>query len=115
MIMEDKHVQLLEHFYTSFDKLDSKEMIRCYHDDLTFEDPAFGELNYYYGSMMWQMLCDSQQGKDFRVNFRDLQVEGETGSLIWEAEYDFRTGRRVHNIIHAKFIIILFRFYNISV
>jgi len=101
--MADKHVQLLEHFYTSFDKLDTKEMIRYYHADLTFEDPAFGDLNYYDGSMMWQMLCDSQKGKDFNVSFRDVSIQGDTGSLTWEAKYKFRTGRSVHNVINAKF------------
>jgi ketosteroid isomerase-like protein len=101
--MVESHKQLLEQFYTSFSRKASEEMIKCYHPDLCFEDPAFGELNYFDTGMMWQMLCDSQRDKDFNVSFKNVKVQGNGGSLIWEAKYDFRTGRRVHNVIEARF------------
>jgi len=36
--------KLIETFYTSFANLDAETMISCYHDEITFEDPAFGVL-----------------------------------------------------------------------
>jgi len=36
---------LIEKFYTAFQNKDAEIMISCYHDDIIFCDPAFGEIN----------------------------------------------------------------------
>ncbi|MCB0639735.1 MAG: nuclear transport factor 2 family protein [Lewinella sp.] len=95
---------LLTTFYDSFARLDAEAMVRCYHPDVLFHDPAFGRLEGERARNMWRMLCASQQGKDFTVTFRDIRADERTGSAHWEARYTFSpSGRRVHNIIEASF------------
>lgn len=98
------HQQLIQYFYTSFAALDAEGMADCYHKDILFNDPGFGDLKGERAVNMWRMLCASQQGKDFRVEFSDLQADEHTGRAHWEAYYTFsKTGRKVHNIIDAQF------------
>ena len=79
-------------------------MVECYHDDIRFEDPAFGVMHGDRAKNMWKMLCGSQNGKDFKIVFSEIKIDGESGSAHWEAFYKFsKTGRKVHNVIEAKF------------
>jgi hypothetical protein len=95
---------LLTTFYSSFSQLDADKMISCYHDDIIFEDPAFGVLEGERAKAMWQMLCESQKGKDFKVSFSNIEANEKKGSAHWEAFYIFsKTGRKVHNKIDARF------------
>ncbi len=50
--------KLIEKFYTAFQNLDAKQMAACYHKEATFEDPAFGKLNYDEVCAMWNMLLE---------------------------------------------------------
>lgn len=98
--MED----LINKFYTAFNNLDEETMISCYHDDIVFKDPAFGTLKGERAKAMWQMLCESQKVKDFKVVASDIKVNKAKGSAHWEAFYTFsKTGRKVHNKIDAQF------------
>lgn len=91
-------------FYTAFHNLDADAMCACYHDNVIFEDPAFGILKGHEAKAMWKMLCDSQKGKDFKVIFSDIKTRDGDGSAHWEAYYTFsKTGRKVHNKIDASF------------
>src|ERR1044071_4366738 len=93
---------LIETFYTSFQKLDAEAMSRCYHPDIRFSDPFFTNLSGAEASGMWRMLCS--QAKNFELTFSDIQANDQTGKAHWEAQYDFSaTGRRVHNKIDAEF------------
>lgn len=96
--------QLVETFYTAFKNLDSETMVSCYHDDVTFKDPAFGILKGERAKNMWRMLCESQKGKDFVVEASNIVGSNDKVTAHWEAHYTFsRTGRKVHNIINAEF------------
>jgi len=96
--------QLIETFYSAFKNLDAETMASCYHDDIVFEDPAFGILKGKRAKNMWRMLCESQKGKDFKVTFSNIQADDKTGNAHWEAFYTFsKTGRKVHNVIKASF------------
>ncbi len=98
--------EVVTKFYESFKSLDAEEMAKLYHDEVSFEDPAFGELKGKEVGNMWRMLLDSQKGKDFKVEFKDVHYDSSSGigKAQWEAWYNFsKTGRRVHNIIHAEF------------
>lgn len=98
--------QIIADFYQAFAALDGEKMVAHYHDDITFEDPAFGELHGDKAKNMWRMLCQSQQKgeTEFRVEVSEIAFDGETGSARWDAYYTFsQTGRKVHNIIHASF------------
>jgi len=95
---------IIEKFYKAFINLDANKMTSCYHDDIVFEDPAFGVLKGEKAKAMWQMLCESQKGKAFTVVVSDIKGNAINGSAHWEAHYTFsRTGRNVHNKIDATF------------
>ncbi|GAB5566038.1 MAG: nuclear transport factor 2 family protein [Winogradskyella sp.] len=93
-------VATIENFYEAFNNLDAKTMCSFYHDAIVFEDPAFGKLQGDRAKAMWFMLCESQQGKSFKVEASDITAN----SAHWEAYYTFsKTGRRIHNRIDASF------------
>ncbi len=95
---------LITQFYEAFQRLDGDAMAALYHDDIEFHDPAFGDLKGEQARNMWRMLCQSQQGKDFKVIFSNVQADGETGSAHWEAFYYFgKAQKKVHNSIEASF------------
>ncbi|HEX8475039.1 MAG TPA: nuclear transport factor 2 family protein [Pyrinomonadaceae bacterium] len=94
--------ELIETFYTSFQRLDAEAMARCYHPDIRFSDPVFPNLSGSQVVDMWKMLCS--QAKDFELTFADVQANDRTGKARWEARYNFSaTGRRVHNKIESRF------------
>ncbi|WP_034257773.1 nuclear transport factor 2 family protein [Altibacter lentus] len=95
---------IIEKFYEAFANLDAERMIEWYHTDVTFEDPAFGILKGAQARNMWRMLCETQKGQDFTVQASNIEFNDTRGKARWEAYYTFsKTGRRVHNIIHAEF------------
>ncbi|MBU2928446.1 nuclear transport factor 2 family protein [Winogradskyella psychrotolerans] len=95
---------LIKTFYTALKNCDGATMASCYHNDVIFEDPAFGVLKGERAKAMWLMLCNSQNGSDFNVEFSNIKSAKDSGSAHWEAHYTFsQTGRKVHNKIDAKF------------
>lgn len=93
---------LLEHFYTSFQNKDFAGMQACYSDDATFNDEVFQNLDAAQVRAMWEMLI--RNGKDLRLEFKDVSADEHTGSAYWEARYTFSaTGRKVLNKIKANF------------
>ncbi|MCF6351795.1 MAG: nuclear transport factor 2 family protein [Cyclobacteriaceae bacterium] len=94
--------ELINKFYTAFSKLDSGTMVSCYHDDIEFTDPAFGNLKGERAKAMWVMLCKNAQ--DLKIEFSNINTIEKTGSAHWDASYIFRkTGRPVLNKIDAQF------------
>ena len=77
-------------------------MNACYHPEVRFSDPAFGNLHGRQAMAMWHMLCE--RGEDLQVTFRDVMATQNRGQAHWEAIYTFSTGRKVHNRIEASFI-----------
>lgn len=95
--------QLIEQFYQSFAKGDYKGMVECYHDDIVFEDPAFGVLKGRKVKAMWQMLVSRNKG-EIKIHYSDVSSNNSIGAVNWKAEYVFKqTGRPVVNHITAKF------------
>jgi|TARA_R100000479_G_scaffold51000_3_gene24098 limonene-1,2-epoxide hydrolase len=102
--MKKDEDNIIEQFYQAFENLDAERMVETYHDDVTFEDPAFGVLRGEKAKNMWRMLCSSQQGKDFKVKTTHIEYTPEKGTARWEAYYTFgKKQRKVHNVINAKF------------
>jgi ketosteroid isomerase-like protein len=93
--------QLIRNFYTAFQQRDHEGMIACYHPEVHFSDPAFGDLHGKRVMAMWHMLCE--RGKDLQISFRDVVATQNSGQAYWEAIYTFSTGRKVHNKIDANF------------
>jgi ketosteroid isomerase-like protein len=96
------HEALITTFYSAFQHGDYAAMQSCYHGDAEFSDPVFQHLNSKEVKAMWQMLLTS--AKDLKITFSNVKADDRQGSCHWEAWYTFsRTGRRVHNIIEARF------------
>ncbi len=93
---------IIEQFYEAFQKADAEKMTNCYHDEVVFEDPAFGILEGDRAKNMWRMLCESS--KDLKIEISNVKIKNDSATAHWEAHYTFsRTGRKVHNIIDATF------------
>lgn len=93
---------IIQKFYSAFAQKDWQTMQSCYHDEVTFEDPAFGKLHGEEAKKMWRMLCE--QGKDLKITFSDIEVNEGHGKGHWEAWYTFSlTGKQIHNVINAEF------------
>jgi hypothetical protein len=95
--------QLIERLYACFNARDAIGMGGCYHPEVVFSDPAFGELRGREVAAMWAMLCSRAQ--DLAIILAEAAASDERGQARWEARYTFsRTGRAVHNVIDASFL-----------
>jgi ketosteroid isomerase-like protein len=93
---------LIQTFYSAFARGDGDAMAACYAPDVTFEDPAFGELHGAEAGSMWRMLTG--RAADLEVTLADHSGGDGDGTAHWLADYTFgATGRKVHNDIQAKF------------
>lgn len=100
--MSHPNAELIEKFYTAFQKRDGAAMAACYAPDVKFADEVFPDLEGDRAGGMWKMLCS--RAADLRVEFRDVQANDTEGSAHWDAYYTFTaTGRKVVNRIDAKF------------
>ncbi|MBL7742776.1 MAG: nuclear transport factor 2 family protein [Chitinophagaceae bacterium] len=93
--------QIIERFYSAFQKKDHGSMNACYSDDIVFSDPAFGLLKGDEVKSMWEMLCTN--ARDFSLTFSDIEMlDEEYATCKWTATYTFsKTGRKVVNNIKA--------------
>jgi SnoaL-like domain len=100
------NAQLIQSFYTNFQNLDPDGMKKCYHPSIQFSDPVFPSLSGKEPGAMWTMLVGNlKKSKDgWRCEVSNIEANDTDGSCRWEAHYTFSgTGRKVHNIIDAKF------------
>ena len=94
--------EIINKFYESFKKLDSKTMVSLYHDEITFTDPAFGTLKGNRAKAMWTMLCNNAQ--ELKITFSNVEADNISGTAHWDATYLFgKTNRKIINSIDAKF------------
>jgi len=92
--------EIISKFYQAFKALDAEAMAACYHNEVLFEDPAFGQLRGEHAGNMWRMLCQSQQDKGMVIEYDVISDH----KAHWQAHYLFsKTGRKVHNRIEATF------------
>lgn len=95
--------QLIEEFYAAFANQNAGTMTSCYHDDIQFEDPAFGILKGKDVIDMWHMLIEKSKG-NLHIEFSKIKASNISGSAKWIATYHFSsTGRKVVNEIYAQF------------
>lgn len=93
--------ETITEFYECFARRDAEGMVALYSDDVVFHDPAFGELRGERAKYMWRMLCEA--GKDLEVTASKISGTDGAGRAHWEADYTFSTGRKVHNVVDARF------------
>ncbi len=94
--------ELVNKFYSAFQKLDYATMCSCYSDDIVFFDPAFGLLKGAEAKLMWEMLC--KNAKDFSLTYGNIiHLDNEYVTCDWVANYRFsKTNRKVINKIRAN-------------
>lgn len=98
------HEQLIETFYHSFANKDAETMISCYHDDIVFEDPAFGVLKGDDAKNMWRMLIARGSASTI-IKHENAHTDENEGFANWTAEYEYGPKKRkVINHITAHFI-----------
>lgn len=103
LLMAHSNEQLIRKFYEAFSIGDAATMVSCYHDDIVFEDPAFGQLKGEHAKNMWRMLIERSKG-GLKLKFSDIEANEHAGKAYWEADYIFsKTGRKVNNKINAFF------------
>lgn len=102
----DPNKELIERFYSAFQKLDYQGMNACYSDGIIFSDPVFLLLKEDEVRCMWEMLC--KNAKDFSLTFGNIKaIDEEYYTCEWTASYTFsKTGNRVVNKIKAFMRII---------
>jgi ketosteroid isomerase-like protein len=94
--------ELITTFYTAFANVNSDKMTACYHDDIVFEDPAFGTLKSENAKQMWRMLLT--RNKEINITFNHVEANENKGSANWKAEYFYGAKKRkVINHISANF------------
>lgn len=97
------NTEIINQFYTAFANGDAVLMNECYHEDVQFEDPAFGQLKGQRAFKMWEMLL-SNPGTELQISFDQVRANESHGSARWVATYKFGKKKRpVINEIQAKF------------
>jgi hypothetical protein len=110
MSRKESHENLIHKFYTAFRDLNPQAMRECYHQDVIFQDPAFGILRGQKEvGDMWEMLITgskkSSTNKPLQITYSNVEANEATGSAEWIAVYNFSaTGREVTNRIHGSFL-----------
>ena len=100
----EQNIACIEQFYQAFAKGDAAGMISCYHDDVEFEDPAFGKLKGDQAKAMWQMLLNRAKG-NLAIEYSEITADESTGQAKWIARYPFGPKKRsVVNRISASFV-----------
>ena len=99
----NKNELTITKLYQSFRDFDPDGMASCYHQDIRFEDPAFGVLQGVDVMHMWRMLIHRAK-PNIQITCADVQADTQNGRAHWEAIYPFSmTGKTVHNKIDATF------------
>src|ERR1700752_2857405 len=97
------NAELIKKFYRSFANADAEGMVSCCHEEIQFQDPAFGILKKENAKNMWRMLMERSKGQ-IKITFDNVVADEMNGSANWIAEYNFgQTGRKVINVISAQF------------
>ena len=99
--MATPNEDLIERLYGAFARRDGEDMAACYAPGARFSDPVFTDLKDEEPGAMWRMLTG--RANDLTVKLSERQADDVRGTAHWLADYTFRTGRRVHNDVHAEF------------
>ena len=82
--------EILHTFYTAFSKGDATTMTSCYHDDVVFEDPAFGKLTGKRAVAMWEMLLSKKEESELSITFKVV----DNKHAEWVANYKYGPQKR---------------------
>ena len=95
--------KLLTRFYEAFRASNFREMQKCYHKDIEYNDPFF-RINGKRAQAMWHMLLE-KKGNPKTKAFNNVRANDDNGSVSWNARYMFSiTKRFIHNEVEAEFV-----------
>jgi len=101
--MSQNQKRIITAFYEAFSKGKAEGMVSHYHNDIVFEDPAFGQLKGEEAKAMWKMLIERSKG-NIKITYSQVEADADKGSALWEAAYIFGPDKRkVVNKISATF------------
>jgi ketosteroid isomerase-like protein len=99
----DANIELINRFYTAFQKRDADTMNACYAPGIKFSDPVFGALEGDRARAMWKML-NRPGGGGLQLQYQVGAVDDSIGNATWQAQYAAPgTGRPVDNHVTSKF------------
>lgn len=97
---------LIRRFYDAFAALDGAAMSACYHRQVSFSDPVFPDLRGAEPGAMWRMLtAAAARSGGLRLEYRIGFADERKAQVLWEADYVYRGGRRVHNRVRSTLAI----------
>lgn len=97
------NAELIQRFYSAFQRRDAETMAACYHPQARFSDPVFPALQGGEVGDMWRMLA--RRAADLALEFDQVEADEHGGRAHWVARYTFSaTGRPVVNDIQARFV-----------
>ncbi len=97
---------LIRRFFDAFAALDGAAMAACYHPQASFSDPVFPDLRGGEPGAMWRMLtAAAARSGDFRLDYRIARSEERKAQVLWEADYPYQRGRRVHNRVRSTLTV----------
>src|ERR1700730_1362493 len=96
------NAELIDRFYSAFQRRDAEAMNACYATDIKFSDPVFGPLEGDRVRAMWRML-NRPGGSGLDLTYQLGEVDDATGTATWQAKYKApNTGRPVENHITTR-------------
>jgi len=94
--------ELLDTFYIAFSKANAEKMVSCYHEEIIFQDPAFGTLHGIQAKNMWRMLLG--RNSEIKISYQIISCDEATGKVDWVAHYAFGPNKRaVTNKVQGNF------------
>jgi len=97
---KDANTELINRFYTAFQKRDADAMNACYAPGIRFSDPVFGALEDDRAWAMWKMLAGRSAGLE--LTYQVGAVDDSTGNATWQDEVrllpDRPQGRQPHQL-----------------
>ena len=78
-----------------------EDLLSCYHPQVRFSDPVFGELQGDQAHSMWRMLL-SKMSSDIKIDVNHVFDQNGRMHCIWTADYAFgKKQRHVHNVVSS--------------
>ena len=92
--------EIIHTFYKAIQDKDPQTMVNCYHKNIEFSDPVFGNIKGDRVRAMWFMLVE-RGGDNLHVAYDEVQANDYSGSAKWIATYKFGPKKRkvVNNVV----------------
>jgi hypothetical protein len=95
--------ETIYHLYNCLQDRNIDGMLSCYHPNVVFHDPVFGELKRERLFYMWRMLL-SRMGSNAKIEIQNVYALNKKATCSWSADYEYgRSKKKIHNEINSNF------------